>query len=116
LKDYVAFSPYQHQPTINASVTTRHKLIEVNSLPGAKQIMVGTRKLAEEILIFFHEQDNRGKLNVTMASLYKAFEDKASYDGLQRAVSFLIERDFIAPYSYSLTAKGRREHSLKRKS
>jgi len=77
--------------------------------------MVGFRKLAEEILVFFHEADNRGKLNVTVASLYKAFEDKASYDMLQRAISFLAERDLIAPLSFSLTAKGRREHSLQRK-
>jgi len=77
--------------------------------------MVGTKKLAEEILIFFHEADNRGRLNVTVTSLYKAFEEKASYDVLQRAISFLVERDLIAPLSYTLTAKGRREHSLKRK-
>jgi hypothetical protein len=77
--------------------------------------MVEIRRLAEEILIFFHEADDRGKLNVPMSSLYKAFEQKASYDGVQRAISFLVERDLIAPFSYSLTAKGRREHSLKRK-
>jgi hypothetical protein len=77
--------------------------------------MVEIRKLAEEILVFFHEADNRGRLNVTVASLYKQFEGKVSYDVLQRAFSFLVERDLIAPYSYSLTAKGRREHSLKRK-
>jgi len=78
--------------------------------------MVGTKKLAEDILIFFHEADNSGRLNVTVTSLYKAFEEKASYDVLQRAISFLVERDLIAPLSYTLTAKGRREHSLKRKS
>jgi len=77
--------------------------------------MVEIRKLTEEILVFFHEADNRGRLNVTVASLYKAFEEKASYDVLQRAIAFLVERDLIAPFSYSLTAKGRREHGLKRK-
>ena len=77
--------------------------------------MVEIKRLAEEILVFFHEADNRGRLNVTMASLYKAFEEKASYDVVQRAISFLVERDLIAPLSFSLTAKGRREHSLKRK-
>ena len=77
--------------------------------------MVEIRRLVEEILVFFHEADNRGKLNVTVASLYKEFEEEASYDVLQRAISFLVDRDLIAPFSYSLTAKGRREHSLKRK-
>jgi hypothetical protein len=77
--------------------------------------MVEIKRLAEEMLVFLHEADNRGRLNVTVASLYKAFEEKASYDIVQRAISFLVERDLIAPFSYSLTAKGRREHGLKRK-
>jgi len=77
--------------------------------------MVEIKRLAEEILVFFHEADDRGRLNVSMASLYKAFEEKASYDMVQRVISSLVERDLIAPLSFSLTAKGRREHSLKRK-
>jgi hypothetical protein len=78
--------------------------------------MVEIRRLAEEILVFFHEADRRGRLTVTMASLYKAFEEEATYDVVQRAIGFLVDRDLIAPFSYSLTAKGRREHNLKRRS
>jgi hypothetical protein len=78
--------------------------------------MVEIKRLAEKILGFFHEADNRGRLNVPMASLYKAFEKEASYDVVQRAIEFLVDRDLIASFSYSLTAKGRREHNLKRRS
>jgi hypothetical protein len=77
--------------------------------------MVEIKRLAEEILVFFHEADKRGRLNVPMSSLYKAFEKKASYDVVQRAIEFLVDRDLIASFSYSLTAKGRREHNLRRK-
>lgn len=78
--------------------------------------MVEIRRLAEEILVFFHEADRRGRLTVAMASLYKAFEEEATYDVVQRAIGFLVDRDLIAPFSYSLTAKGRRQHNLKRRS
>jgi len=88
----------------------------VNSLLGALLSMVETKKLAEEILGFFHEADKRGRLSVPMASLYSNFEKEVSYHAVQRAVEFLVERDLIAPLSYSLTAKGRREHTLRRKS
>jgi hypothetical protein len=78
--------------------------------------MVEVRKLAEQILEFLHqEEEKQGHLNVTLASLYKAFENQASYDVVQSAVRFLSDRDLIAPFSYSLTAKGRREHSLRQK-
>lgn len=77
--------------------------------------MVEIKKLAEEILGFFHEADKRGRLSVPMEALYNAFEKEASYHVLQRAIEFLVDRDLIAPFSYSLTAKGRREHSLRRK-
>jgi hypothetical protein len=76
--------------------------------------MVEIKKLAEEILSFFHEADKRGRLSVPMASLYNAFETEASYHAVQRAIEFLVDRDLIAPFSYSLTAKGRREHSLRK--
>ena len=78
--------------------------------------MVEIKMLAEKILGFFHETDKRGRRNVPMASLYKAFEKETSYNVVQRAIEYLVNRDLIAPYSYSLTAKGRREHSLRPKS
>ena len=75
--------------------------------------MVETKRLAENILGFLHEEfERRGHLNVPIAALYKRFENEASYDVVQQAVKFLVDRDLIAPFSYSLTAKGRREHSL----
>lgn len=78
--------------------------------------MVEVKKLAEQILKFLHEEEEKhGHLNVTLASLYKAFENEASYDVVQSAVRFLADRDLIAPFSYSLTAKGRREHGLRQK-
>jgi len=78
--------------------------------------MVEVKKLAEQILGFLHQEDEKqGHINVTLASLYKAFENEASYDVIQSAVRFLADRDLIAPFSYSLTAKGRREHSLRQK-
>jgi hypothetical protein len=78
--------------------------------------MVEIKKLAEQILKFLHqEEEKQGHLNVTLASLYKAFENEASYDVVQSAVRFLSDRDLIAPFSYSLTAKGRREHGLRQK-
>ena len=78
--------------------------------------MVEVKKLAEKIVEFLHEdEEKRGHLNVTLASLYKTFENEASYDVVQSAIRFLADRDLIAPFSYSLTAKGRREHGLRQK-
>ena len=77
-------------------------------------MLVDIRELAEKILEFLHEEEEkRGLTNVPIAALYKTFEKDAPYDAVQQAVRFLGDRDFIAPFSYSLTAKGRREHSLK---
>ena len=79
--------------------------------------MVEVKKLAEELLEFFHKEDERrGRLNIHIATLYKAFEKEAPYEMIQRAIGFLVDRDLIAPSSYGLTAKGRREHGLKPKS
>lgn len=79
--------------------------------------MVEIRELAEKILEFLHgEDESRGHLEVHMADLYKKFEKQASYEVVLQAIEFLVDRDLIAPTSYSLTAKGRREHNLKRKS
>jgi len=78
--------------------------------------MVEVKRLAEKILTFLHEEEERrGYPNVPLAALYKAFENDASYDVVQNAIRFLADRDLIAPFSYSLTAKGRREHSLRQK-
>ncbi len=75
--------------------------------------MVEVKKLAEEILAFLHEEfEKKGHLDVPIAALYKRFENEAAYDVVQQAVKFLVDRDLIAPFSYSLTAKGRREYSL----
>ncbi len=78
--------------------------------------MVDVEMLAERILAHLHEEEQRrSHLHITIAALYKAFEKEASYDEVQRAIGFLVDRDFIAPFSYSLTAKGRRDHNLRRK-
>ena len=78
--------------------------------------MVEVKGLAEKILGFLHEQEERrGHLHVTIATLYKTFEKEATYEVIQQAIRFLEDRDLIAPFSYSLTAKGRREHGLRRK-
>jgi uncharacterized membrane-anchored protein YjiN (DUF445 family) len=78
--------------------------------------MVEIRRLAEELLDFLHKEDEkRGRSNIAIATLYKAFEKEAPYDAIQRAIRYLVDRDLIAPSSYSLTAKGRREHGLSRK-
>jgi hypothetical protein len=76
--------------------------------------MVEVKGLAEKILEFLHEQEQkRGHLHVTIATLYKAFEKEAPYEVIQQAIRFLADRDLIASFSYSLTAKGRRERSLR---
>jgi len=73
------------------------------------------RTLAEKILEFLHqEEERRGQVSVPIATLYKAFEKDAPYDLVQQATKYLVERDLIAPFGYSLTAKGRREHGLKK--
>ncbi|MGA8905669.1 MAG: hypothetical protein WB661_11760 [Candidatus Bathyarchaeia archaeon] len=77
---------------------------------------VEVKRLAEKILDFLHEEDERrGHPSVPIAALYKAFEKEASYDAVQHAIRFLADRDLIAPFSYSLTAKGRRERGLRLK-
>jgi hypothetical protein len=77
---------------------------------------VEKKKLAEEILEFFHkEAEMQGQLNVLISALYKKFGKETTYHSIQRAIEFLVDRDLIAPSSYALTAKGRRDHSLRRK-
>jgi hypothetical protein len=77
--------------------------------------MVEVSVLAQRILDFLHQRAvKRGHLNVSMSELYKAFEEDASIDAIQRSIRFLSDRDLIAPFSYSLTAKGRRTVALER--
>jgi len=79
-------------------------------------VMVEIKTLAERIVDFIREQEERrGLFNTPVTTLYKAFEKEASFDDVQRAIGYLVDRDFIAAFSYSLTAKGRHEHGLRRK-
>ena len=65
------------------------------------------RELATKILDLFREKArSKGAAEISATSLYKAFEGEGSHDTIQNAIRYLIERDFIAPHSYSLTAKG----------
>jgi hypothetical protein len=76
--------------------------------------LVEVKVLAKKILdILSDEEKRRGQLSVPISSLYRTFEKDASYDSVQQAVKFLVDRDLIAPFAYSLTAKGRRERELK---
>jgi hypothetical protein len=71
--------------------------------------MVEVQVLADRILVLFHQEaESRGRLDIPIAALYKTFEEQASYEVVQQAISFLMDRDLIAPFSYSLTAKGRK--------
>lgn len=77
--------------------------------------MVEVRELAQKILDLLHKRtDARGQLGVSLTELYKEFEKEASYDMVQQSIRFLADRDLIAAYSYSLTAKGRRTIALER--
>ena len=79
-------------------------------------MMVEVKVLAEKIFDFLHVEEARaGHPNIPIATLYKAFEGEAPFDLVQQAIRFLADRDLIAPFSYSLTAKGRRERGLRQK-
>lgn len=78
--------------------------------------MVEVKVVAGKILAFLHEEEEKlGRPNISIAALYKTFEKEAPYEVVQQAIGYLVDRDFIAPFSYSLTAKGRREHGLRPK-
>ena len=65
------------------------------------------KDLATKILDLFREKARiKGAAEISATALYKAFEDEGSHDTIQNAIRYLIERDFIAPHSYSSTAKG----------
>jgi hypothetical protein len=78
--------------------------------------MVEVKELADRILEYLCEEDqSRGHLEVHIAALYKRFDKHTSYEVVLQAIEFLIDRDLIAPASYTLTAKGRREHNIRQK-
>jgi hypothetical protein len=96
-------------------VITVENPIELDPHEKAK-VMLDVKTLAEKILGFLHEEEEkRGRNDISIPALYKTFEKDAPFDVVQQSIRYLADRDLIAPFSYSLTAKGRREHSLKPK-
>jgi len=64
-------------------------------------------ELAARILQVFREKTkSKGSGEITATFLYETFEKAGSHDMIQAAIRYLLERDFIAPHTYSLTAKG----------
>jgi len=71
-------------------------------------ILVTVSELAERILAAFRDTASRkGVGEITATSLYDTFSKEGSHDMVQQAIRYLLDRDFIAAHSYSLTAKGR---------
>ena len=69
--------------------------------------MTTIAELAERILDTFREKaKSKGSGEITVTYLYNAFRGAASHDMIQAAIRYLLDRDFIAPHTYSLTAKG----------
>jgi hypothetical protein len=70
--------------------------------------LVTVSELAERILAAFRDAaESKGVGEITATSLYKSFSVEGSHDMIQQAIRYLLDRDFIAAHSYSLTAKGR---------
>jgi hypothetical protein len=64
-------------------------------------------ELAGRILDAFRERaKSKGSGEITLTHLYDAFAEAGSHDMIQAAIRYLLDRDFIAPHTYSLTAKG----------
>ena len=64
-------------------------------------------ELAARILDAFREKaKSKGSREITATYLYEAFAGAGSHDMIQAAIRYLLDRDFIAPHTYSLTAKG----------
>jgi hypothetical protein len=64
-------------------------------------------ELAARILdVFRKEAKSRGAGEIPTTHLYESFESEATHDMIQAAIRYLLDRDFIAPHTYSLTAKG----------
>ncbi len=70
--------------------------------------LVTVKELAAKILEVFREvAERKGVAEIPATSIYETFLRDSSHDMVQRAIRHLVDRDFIAPHSYSLTAKGR---------
>lgn len=64
-------------------------------------------ELAARILdVFRKKARSKGSGEITATYLYAEFGEAASHDAIQAAIRYLLDRDFIAPHTYSLTAKG----------
>lgn len=64
-------------------------------------------ELAAKILDLFRKTvKSKGEADIAATSLYKEFEGEGPHEMIQDAIRYLLDRDFIAPHSYSLTAKG----------
>ena len=69
--------------------------------------MITIPDLAARILDEFREKaKSKGSREITTTYLYEAFAKAGSHDMIQAAIRYLVDRDFIAPHTYSLTAKG----------
>ena len=70
--------------------------------------MLTVSEMAERILAAFRDAaKNKGVGEITATTLYDMFSKEGSHDLIQQAIKYLVDRDFIAAHSYSLTAKGR---------
>jgi hypothetical protein len=56
--------------------------------------------------MFRQKARSKGSGEITVTYLYDAFAGAGSHDMIQAAIRYLLDRDFIAPHTYSLTAKG----------
>jgi hypothetical protein len=71
-------------------------------------ILSSVKELAGKILAMFREAADKSEtVEISTAAVYKTFLNEAPHDMVQRSIQYLLDRDFIAPHSYSLTAKGR---------
>ena len=69
--------------------------------------MITVKEIAARILDVFRETaKSKGAAEISATSLYKMFEGQCSHNMIQDAIRYLLDRDFIAPHTYSLTAKG----------
>ena len=69
--------------------------------------MTTVPELAARILGAFREKaKSKGSGEITATYLYEVFAGLGSHDTIQAAIRYLLDGDFIAPHTYSLTAKG----------
>jgi hypothetical protein len=77
-------------------------------VPRRDPELVTVTELAERILASFRDAARtKGVGEITATALYQNFSTQGSHDMIQQAIRYLLDRDFIAAHSYSLTAKGR---------